>query len=110
MDGYHIEATDGEIGHVSGFLIDDETWAIRYLVIDTSNWWFGHQVLVAPPWIKGVNWSRQSVSVDLSRASIKNAPVYDPAAVWSSEQDLSLYQHHGRSGYWAGSTHLEREI
>ena len=70
----------------------------------------GHQVLVAPPWIKGVNWSRQSVSVDLSRASIKNAPVYDPAAVWSSEQDLSLYQHHGRSGYWAGSTHLEREI
>jgi sporulation protein YlmC with PRC-barrel domain len=110
VDGYHIAATDGEIGHVSDFLVDDETWAIRYLVIDTSNWWFGHKVLVAPPWIKGVHWSDKTVSVDLSRASIRNAPVYDPSAEWGVEQDANLYRHHGRSGYWAGSTHLEREI
>jgi uncharacterized protein YrrD len=39
--GYHIQAADGEIGHVEDFIIDDETWAIRYLIIDTRNWWPG---------------------------------------------------------------------
>ena len=96
--------------HVSGFLVDDETWAIRYLIIDTSNWWIGHKVLVAPPWIKNVHWSDRSVSVDLSRDSIKTAPIYDPALDWSREQELDLYRHYGRSGYWAGSRLLETEI
>ncbi|MEO7782012.1 MAG: hypothetical protein ABIR84_09330 [Candidatus Nitrotoga sp.] len=40
--GYHIEATDGDIGHVQGLLVDAETWAIRYMIADTS-----HQLLVA---------------------------------------------------------------
>ncbi|MFM9916160.1 MAG: PRC-barrel domain-containing protein [Rhizobacter sp.] len=102
--GYHIHANDGDIGHVAGFLFDDETWAIRYLVVDTSNWWVGHKVLIAPPWIQGVHWSERSVSVDLSRESIKNSPAYDATADWSRDQDLSLYRHYGRRGYWAGST------
>ena len=109
VTGYHIHATDGDIGHVSGFLVDDETWAIRYLIIDTSNWWIGHKVLVAPAWIKGVQWFDEKVSVDLSRDSIKTAPIYDPALDWSREQELDLYRHYGRSGYWAGSTVYELE-
>lgn len=101
VTGYHIHATDGDIGHVSGFLVDEETWAIRYLVVDTSNWWLGHQVLVAPPWITGVHWSNQKVSISLSRDAIKNAPRYDPAVDWSPDQEVQLYRHYGRSGFWA---------
>lgn len=110
VTGYHIQATDGEIGHVSGFLVDDETWAIRYLVVDTSNWWVGHKVLVAPPWITGVHWSDETVSIDLSRETIKNAPAYDETIDWGRDQELNLYRHHGRNGYWADSTVLETEI
>ena len=101
VTGYHIHASDGEIGHVSGFLVDDETWAIRYLIVDTSNWWVGHKVLIAPPWIQGVHWSDQTVSVDLSREAIKNAPSYDAEGDWGREQELNLYRHHGRDGYWS---------
>ncbi|OYT87474.1 MAG: photosystem reaction center subunit H [Burkholderiales bacterium PBB6] len=104
VTGYHIHATDGDIGHVSGFLVDDETWAIRYLVIDTSNWWMGHKVLIAPPWIKGVHWTDQTVAVDLNRESIKNAPHYDPDSDWGRDQEQALARHYGRSGWWAGST------
>ncbi len=43
VTGYHIEATDGAIGHVEDFIIDDETWEIRYLVVDTQNWWPGRR-------------------------------------------------------------------
>ena len=49
---YRIEASDGGIGHVQGLLLDEDTWAIRYLIVDTSNWWLGHQVLIAPQWIR----------------------------------------------------------
>jgi PRC-barrel domain len=100
VDGYHIHAIEGDIGHVSGFLVDDETWAIRYIVVNTSNWWVGHEVLVAPLWIKSVNWSDKSVTVDLSRESIVTAPAYDSTESWGDDQDLALYKHYGRSGYW----------
>ena len=51
VTGYRIGATDGDIGHVEDFIIDDETWEIRYMVVDTQNWWPGKKVLVAPQWI-----------------------------------------------------------
>ena len=110
VKGYHIEATDGEIGHVAGYLVDDETWAVRYLIVDTSNWWVGHKMLIAPEWITGVHWSNETVSVNLSRASVKDAPAYDPNVAWSRDLDLDLYRHYGRTGYWADSDILETEI
>ncbi len=96
VTGHNIQATDGDIGHVDSFLIDEQTWALRYLVIDTSNWWVGHKVLVAPGWITGVHWSDQTVTVDLSLETIKTAPTYDPAVDWSREQELNLHRHYGR--------------
>jgi hypothetical protein len=108
--GYHIQATDGDIGHVCGFLVDDETWAILYLVIDTSNWWGGHKVLVAPPWITGVHWPDKTVSVNLSRESIKTGPTYYAAVGWSRDQELVLYKHYGRDGYWAGDNYVGSDI
>ena len=98
--GYHIHASDGEIGHVDGLLVDEETWAIRYLVVNTSNWWMGHQVLVAPPWITGVHWSDMSVTVGLSRQAIRDAPVYNATAALNREQETGLHAHHARPVYW----------
>jgi hypothetical protein len=54
VTGYHIEAEDGAIGHVKDFLVDDETWAIRYLEVDTQNWWPGKKVLVSPQWLNNI--------------------------------------------------------
>ncbi len=98
--GHHVHATDGDLGHVEDFLVDEHTWAIRYLIVDTSNWWGGHQVLIAPPWITAVSWSDAKVSVDLTRQGIKDAPAYDSAAQLDPEQERSIYEHHGRPDYW----------
>lgn len=67
-------------------------------------------MLIAPPWIKGVHWSDQTVSVDLDRESIKNSPPYDSTSDWDRDQELGLYRHYGRSGYWAGSAVLDPVI
>lgn len=98
--GYHIQATDGEVGHVDELLVDEETWAIRYLVVNTSNWWVGHKVLIAPQWIDGLQWSDRTVAVDLSREAVKNAPAYDAALTLDRPGEASLYTHHGRPPYW----------
>jgi hypothetical protein len=108
VKGYHIHATDGEIGHVQGYLVDERSWAIQYLVIDTSNWWLGHQVLVAPQWALQVSWTDSKVSIDLDRKAIQGAPVYDPTVSLSRDAELGLHRHYGRTGYWRGEDQAAR--
>jgi uncharacterized protein YrrD len=98
--GYSIQATDDEIGHVEDFIIDDETWAIRYMVVDTRNWWPGKKVLVAPQWITEVSWAESKVYVDLPRETIKNGPEYDPSTLINREYEARLYDYYGRPAYW----------
>ncbi|MEO7940796.1 MAG: PRC-barrel domain-containing protein [Burkholderiaceae bacterium] len=108
--GHHIHASDGDIGHVAGMLIDEQTWAVRYLVIDTSNWWLGHQVLIAPQWTEAINWPDKTVTVSVTRQAVKHAPRYDPQAAMSRETEDQLYQHYGHAGYWTGYPISEDEI
>jgi hypothetical protein len=97
MRGRYVHASDGYLGHVEGPLVDDETWAIHYLIVDTSNWWLGHQVLVAPQWIQDVNWFSSNVSVDLSRKTLKAAPAYASASSLDRQQEMELLEYHGRN-------------
>ena len=76
VSGHYIQATDGEIGHVDDFIIDEETWAIRYLIIDTRNLWPGKKVLISPRWIERVSWDESNVFVNVLREAIKQAPEY----------------------------------
>lgn len=110
VNGYHIQATDGDIGHVEGFLVDEETWALRYFIVNTSNWWLGHQLLIAPPWIEAVSWADATVSVNLTRQAVKDAPPYDSAAQLDREQEMGIYEHYGRRGYWADEARREDAI
>jgi hypothetical protein len=102
--GYHIQGSDDAIGFVADFIVDDETWAIRYLVVDTSHWWWGHKVLLAPHWATHVSWGQRKVFVHLSREAIKNSPPWDPAAVIPREYEARLHHHYGRPGYWREAT------
>ena len=76
MSGHHIQAGDGELGHVEDFIVDEETWAIRYLIIDTRNWWPGKKVLISPQWIERVSWSETKVFTNLLRETIRQSPEY----------------------------------
>ena len=105
--GYHVQAVDGDVGHVQALLVDVETWAVRYIVVDTSNWWLGHQVLIAPQWIGDVRWSDATVMVNLTQQAVKDAPAYDSAAMPDREQEAGIHDHYGRTGYWA--TEVVRE-
>ena len=98
--GYHIQAADGEIGHVEDFIIDDETWAIRYLIIDTRNWWPGKKVLVSPQWIERVSWNESKVFINLHRETIKQSPEYTEVSLITRDYETGLHRHYNRQGYW----------
>ena len=100
VTGHHIQANNGEIGHVEDFIIDDETWAIRYLIIDTNNWWSGKKILVSPQWINQVSWDELKVFVDLPRESIKQSPEYSKDFLLTRDYESKLHRHYNRKGYW----------
>ena len=100
VNDYHIQAADGEIGHVEDFVIDDETWAIRHLIVDTQNWWPGKKVLISPQWIDRVSWSEAKVFVSLSRETIKHSPEYTEESLLNRDYETGLYRHYNRPGYW----------
>jgi hypothetical protein len=98
--GYEIQAIEGEIGHVEDFIIDDETWAIRYLVVATRNWWPGKKVLISPQWIERVSWNESKVFVNLSRDVIKRSPEYTEESLLTRDYETGLHRHYDRQGYW----------
>jgi hypothetical protein len=99
VTGYYIEAKDGDIGHVEDFVIDDESWEIRYMIVDTKNWWPGKKVLISPEWIETVSWSDSRVYVELSRDSIQSGPEFDPKNL-NRDYETRLHKHYDRPGYW----------
>jgi uncharacterized protein YrrD len=78
VPGHHIHATDGEIGHVMDLFVEDADWSLRYLLVDTRNWWPGKHVLVSPHSVKSIDWTHRLVNLDVDRRAIKESPAYEP--------------------------------
>jgi hypothetical protein len=98
--GYSIQAQDGEIGRVEDFIIDDNVWMLRYLVIDTGNWLPGRKVLLSTSWVEAITWDDSRVHLTLSQERIKNSPEYDPTLPLSREYETELHEHYDRTEYW----------
>jgi hypothetical protein len=86
--GYHIQATDGEVGHIDDFIANDESWTIHYLVVDTRNWLQGKRVLIAPAWVTKVDWVEKLVYLDLRRKTIEKSPEFDPEVPVNREYEM----------------------
>lgn len=114
VTGHTIEATDGTIGHVYDFIIDDETWAIRYLVVDTQDWLSGKKVLISPHWIESISWEESKVVINLTKKSIEASPEFTENALLTRNYETGLYKHYDRIGYWYkksdSAKHLKGEI
>jgi hypothetical protein len=98
--GYHLHATDGEIGHTDDFIIDDGTWVLRYLVAATRNWLPGKHVLVSPQWVDRIDWAERLVYVDMERQEIQGAPDHEPHSPVTRDDEESLYRYYERPPYW----------
>jgi sporulation protein YlmC with PRC-barrel domain len=92
VTGYHLHATDGNIGHVRDFIMDDETWQLMYLVVAIHNWLGGKKVLIPVRHIEKVEWDSSKVFVDASIAFIENSPLFDEVEYIHPEDDNTLHE------------------
>jgi len=99
--GITIEALDGEVGEIEDFIVDDQNWAVRYLVVKTSGWWPGHRILVAPAWISKLNWGSSKIFVGIDREPFKTLEEYKSLDMLTREYEERLHQSCNRIGYWA---------
>jgi len=110
LKGNDVVAADGDIGKITDLLIDEETWAIRYLVVETGDWWPGHQVLIAPQWIDEVYWTDSSIRIGMARWQVKDAPHYDPMVNIQRQNEMETHQHYGRIGYWVDEVERDKPL
>ena len=96
VTGYHIKATDGEIGDVEDFIIDDNTWKIDFMEVDTGHWFPGKKVLISPKWIRQINWDTSSVIINATEEEVKNSPEYVPGQKLSDSYQSNLQNYYGR--------------
>jgi sporulation protein YlmC with PRC-barrel domain len=101
VKGYHIHASDGSIGHVEDFVIDDAAWDIRYLIIDTANWWPGEHVLMSPLAVQKVSWGHSQIRLNVSRAKVKAGPAWKPFDAIDPAFEARLRSHY----FWPGLGH-----
>ena len=94
--GYHIQAKDDSFGHVADFIIDDETWRLQYLVIDTKNWLPGKDSLIDIGWVESFDWNDKTAKVSLLRKQIEMAPKFDPCDPVNHDAQQGLYDYYGK--------------
>ena len=95
VTGYHIHATDGEIGHVEDFLVDDTDWSIHFLIVDTKNWWPGKKVLISPRSAQAINWDDRLVNLNVDRQRVKDSPTYDASTTIDRAYEKRFHDHYG---------------
>jgi uncharacterized protein YrrD len=89
LTGYHIQTSEGAIGHVTDFMIDDESWAIRHVVVETGHWFFGKEIVVSPTQIQRISYEESKVFVNVTKESLQNAPEYRmPRAVYHDSHNF----------------------
>ena len=93
--GYHIHASDGEIGHVEDFVLDDADWSIHFLVVDTKNWWPAKKVLISPRMAQAINWSDRLVDLNVDRQRVKDSPAYDATTTIDGAYEERFHDHYG---------------
>lgn len=96
VTGYNVVAADGEIGEVEDFMMNDSTWQIDFLLVDTGNWFPGKKVLIAPKMVKEINWETFTVFVNASEEQVKKSPEYQPDTELTEAYEANLQNYYGR--------------
>lgn len=81
VNGYHIEASDGTIGHICDFIMDDRSWAIGQLVIKTGHRFSGKEVQIPTHQVDRISYEESTVFVSLTREAVEQSPAHHLASV-----------------------------
>ena len=76
VNGYSLQATDGIVGHVCDFLMDDKSWAINQLVVKTGHRFTGKEVQIPASKVTRISYDESKVFVNLTTDAVEHSPAY----------------------------------
>jgi uncharacterized protein YrrD len=106
--GVSVIATNGEIGKICNFLFDDQSWTIRYLVVDVGNWLARRDVVISVSAIGPPDWEARAFHASLSKEQVRHSPNIDSAKPVSRQQEIAMTDHFGWPAYW--DTFINAEV
>lgn len=106
LEGYRLDAVDGETGTVEAFYFDVVNWAVRYLVVNIGDRYTDGRVLVSPVAIGEIDADSKTMDVELTRRQIENSPPVNIARPLSRQYEQSYYRYYDWPPYWE-SVHIE---
>ena len=106
IKGYAIQASDGSIGTVADFLFDDDSWLVRWLVVDTGTWLSGRKVLL-PPFVLGhADPAKRMFPVKLTMSQVKGSPGVSTEKPVSRQMEFTVYDYYGWRPYWGNGFYM----
>ena len=100
LENYAIRATDGTIGHVRDFYFDDESWIVRYLVVDTGTWLSSRNVLISAVAVGYPQWGEKILPISISKEQVRNSPDIDTRKPVSRQHEMRHLDYYGYPYYW----------
>ena len=102
LSGGAVHAVDGDVGSIQDFYFDDDTWTVRYLVVDTGKWLPGRRVLI-PLWaLHAPEWTEARIPVRLTRDEVKHSPDVNTHKPVSRATEAAALAYYGYPFYWSG--------
>ena len=77
VNGYQIKASDGMLGYICDFLMDDQSWVIRQLVIKIGHRFSGKEVQISTSQVERISYEESTVFVTLTREAVEHSPTHD---------------------------------
>jgi uncharacterized protein YrrD len=101
--GASLIATDGEMGSVRNFLFDDQSWTIRYLVVDVGGWLARSAVVLAVTAVERPDWAKKTFHSRLTKEQVRNSPDVDTEKPVSRQQEIAMKEYLGLPDFWVDS-------
>lgn len=95
LEGYTLEATDGEVGRCEDFLFDDRRWVVRNMAANTGKWLPGRSVLISPISLGEPDWRSRHFPIKLTKHQIESSPNIRHDDPVSRQYEAELFDHLG---------------
>lgn len=100
LEEYRLDTADGKAGTVAGFIIEDTTWAVRYLRVETERSAGGGSLFISPHWVDSISWIERKITLDIARDRLTEAPTVGVEGEIDREDEERLHQFFGKPRYW----------
>ncbi len=100
LNGFKALSKDGAIGHVDEFYFDDQSWEIRYCVIDLGSWLSDRKVLISREAINGIDGENKGLIIEATKEQVQNSPVASTELPVARVLEAQIHRHYGWDFYW----------